>query len=375
MKPFIKQLFQLLLSTLAVYAVVLGISLILVPVQRHATLDTALASRSLFVTEPKYVFLGRGVLNSTNDKVLMLGASNVVVGFRQGQLQRLVPGAEIDNIGVGGSNVTQLRQIVDLVLEVQSPEARRHNTFVIGTWYGLFADNRQRWHTPDRHAGDTDIDIERYRYGFYRRTESGPVAVLPPELLGVGLALIHPFLAVDKLLRDATQSIRRVMAGKAPALSDAQRNAAVISESERLRYLAFWADYMGGDGRLADEQFEVLERLIGRISGMGSRVIIADLPLPAWHQQRSPYHADYRQRVRRLFDRFALLPGVQVIRLRIEDADHDFSDEVHPKPKVALGWSRQLATVLNEHGGNGGFLARRVRAAEANSRSVARTAP
>jgi hypothetical protein len=371
MKPFVTQLFHLALSSLAVYAVLLGISMVLVPPQRGGTLDTAQAARSLFATEPKYVFLGRGALNSADDKVLLLGASNVVTGFRQDQLQQLVPGAEINNIGVGGSNVTQLRQIVDLVLDVQNPEVRRHNTFVIGAWYGLFAEDHRRWNMPDRHAGDTDIDIERYRYGFYRRTDSGPVSMIPRGLLGVGVALIHPILVADKLLRDATKSMRRVMAGNAPVPANAQRNAAAIGESDRRRYLAFWDDYMGRRGRLADEQFVVLERLIDRISGTGGRVVIADLPLPAWHQQRSPYYADYRERTRSLFDRFEMLSGVQVVRLRAGGADADFSDEVHPKPKVALGWSRQLAAVLNRHGGDGGrLLARRIRAAGADPRSA-----
>ena len=35
-----------------------------------------------------------------------------------------------------------------------------------------------RWNTPDRHQGDTDLDIERYRYGFYRRTEQGSQAAI-----------------------------------------------------------------------------------------------------------------------------------------------------------------------------------------------------
>lgn len=374
MKPFATQLFLLLLSSLTVYAVLVGITLFVVPPQPQvAGLDAGQASRTLFATEPKYVFLSRAALNSTYDKVLLLGASNVVTGFRRDQLRKLVPGAEIDNIGVGGSNVTQLRQIVDLVHEVQSPQARHHNTFVIGSWYGLFADDRQRWFTPDRHAGDTDIDIERYRYGFYRRTEAGPVALLPPQWLEAGVRLIHPLLVIDRLVRNATKSMRRAMAGNAPEISDVQRNATVISERERSRYLAFWDDYMGGSGRLSDGQFRQLEMLIGRISGAGGRVIIADLPLPAWHQQRSPYYADYRLRTQHLFDRIEALPGVQVVRLQTGDADNDFIDEVHPKPKITLGWARQLAVVLNDPDSRGGLRIQRVHAAETDARSIAHT--
>ena len=100
----------------------------------------------------------------------------MLAGFRPARLQQLVPQATVHNLAIGGANMTEVRQMVDLVLEVQSPAAQRRNLFVIGAWYGLFADDRARWYTPDRHPGDTDLDIERYRYGFYRRTADGPVA-------------------------------------------------------------------------------------------------------------------------------------------------------------------------------------------------------
>jgi hypothetical protein len=374
-KLFVKQLFLLLLSSLTVYAALLCVSLAVVPPQQHVGgLDTAYASRSLFATEPKYVFLNRSGLDTTREKVLLLGASNVLAGFRQDQLQQLVPGAEINNLGVGGSNVTQLLQIVDLVHEVQGVEARKANIFVIGTWYGLFADDLRRWRTPDRHPGDTDIDIERYRYGFFRRTATGPVAVLPPEWLKFGVYFLHPYLVVDKLLRDATKSLRRVMAGKSPELTDASRNAAIVDERERRRYLAFWEDYMGGNGRLSDDQFYVMAEMVRRISRAGGRVIIADLPLPAWHAERSPYHAEYRQRTQQLFKTLAMLPGVQAMRVG-DSAGDAFTDEVHPKPETTAAWAVQLATVLNGRGREDRVLPRNLRAADAVQQSVIKTKP
>lgn len=376
MKLFVKQLFLLLLSSLAVYVVLLCVSLVVVPPQQHVGgLDTAHASRSLFATEPKYVFLNRSGLNTTHEKVLLLGASNVLAGFPRDQLQQLVPGAEINNLGVGGSNVTQLRQIVDLVHEVQSVEARKANIFVIGTWYGLFADDLRRWRTPDRHPGDTDIDIERYRYGFFRRTATGPVAVLPPEWLEFGVYFLHPILVVDKLLRDATKSLRRVMAGKSPESTDAQHDAVIVDERGRRRYLAFWEDYMGGTGRLSDDQFYVMAEMVRRISRAGGRVIIVDLPLPAWHAKRSPYHAEYRQRTQQLFKTLVMLPGVQAMRVGADSAGDAFTDEVHPKPETTAAWVAQLATVLNGRGGEDRLLPRRFLASDAVRKSVVKTKP
>ena len=342
----------LLLAIVGLYAIVLTVTLALVPRQQApAGMDTGHAASSLYLTEPKYVFLGRNALDTTTDKIIMAGASNVVVGFKQPQLQKLIPVAQVNNLGVGGSNITQVREIVDLVQEVQTPEARQHNTFVIGLWYGLFADDEVRWNTPDRHAGDTDIDIERYRYGFFRRGESGPVAMLPPRYLEIGTTLIHPYLVIDKWARSATASLRQRLAGKAPPrITDEQRNAIVLTEAEKQRYLDFWADYMGHKP-LGKQQFEVLQRLIDDVVSNGGRVILVDLPLPAWHVERSPYFAEYQQQKRQLFAALAHQPGVATVDMAGTFAgaslDDNFSDEVHPKPRVTQQWAQQLASAIN----------------------------
>lgn len=344
----LRQLGWLVLAVLVLYAVLLAVSLALVPRQHDFLgMDTGRASASLYLTEPKYVFLGRSALDTTTDKVIMVGASNVVVGFKQPQVQRLMPGAQVHNLGVGGSNMTQVREIVDLVQEVQTPEARRHNTFVVGLWYGLFADDAVRWHTPDRHAGDTDIDIERYRYGFYRRSDAGPEPLLPAKYLDAGATLIHPWLVIDKLTRDATRGLRAHLAGKAQGITDEQRNAVVLSEAEKQRYLDFWTDYMGHKP-LGLQQFGELKKLIDSVTANGGKVVLVDLPLPAWHAERSPYFAEYQQRRHDFLA--SLAPHGDVAVLVLSDGrgpDEDFSDEVHPKPRVTPVWAQQLATALN----------------------------
>lgn len=346
MKTIARQSLFLLLGILVLYLLLLALSLLLVPPQRlEGGLDSGRAGLSLYLTEPKYVFLARGALASDHDKVIVLGASNAVVGFRQEHLQVLLPGVEVSNLAVGGSNLTQLRQIVELVQEAQEPAVRARNTFVIGLWYGLFADDRVRWHTPDRHAGDTDIDIERYRYGFYRRGEHGPVALLPSRWLDAGVVLIHPWLVGDRLLRDASASLRDRLKGKAPPLSDEARNAKRVDEAARARYLAFWSDYMGGS--LSEAQFAQLEALIQDVRRTGGRVVLVDLPLPDWHKKRSPFTADYYRRLGEFLARHRDDAGVQVASIEgVRAGDFDFSDEVHPKPRVTPQWSRQLATAL-----------------------------
>src|SRR6185369_4536765 len=133
------QLLRLGAAVLGLYLAILGITLLAVPLGHGQTgpLDVARASSSLYLTEPKYVFMERSRLDTPTDKLLVLGASNALVGFKRSELQELLPELEVNNISVGGSNITQLDQIVRLVHEVQSPAARRHDTFVLGLWYGV----------------------------------------------------------------------------------------------------------------------------------------------------------------------------------------------------------------------------------------------
>ena len=348
MKLLLIQTARLLLALLVLYGVVLGLSLLLVPrTGTEARLDSARASASLYLTEPKYVFMSRPQLDTTADKVLLVGASNTMAGFKQRQVQALLPGLEVHNLAVGGSNITQIGQIVDLVREVQSPAARRHDIYVIGLWYGLFASDQARWYTPDRHAGDTDIDIERYRYGFYRRTDAGAVALLPPKYLDVGVLLIHPYLVLDRTARDLTASMRESLGVKKRPITDEQRDATVLDAADQQRYLAFWRDYTGQAQALGDAPFDALERIVDGIVADGGRVVLVDLPIPDWHAQGSVLSADYQRHLATLIPRLTTRSAVSFVTLDGMSASDDFSDEVHPKPRVTPRWAQRLATALS----------------------------
>ena len=351
MMLILKQTARLLAALATLYGVLVAISLLLVPrADPGQRLDAARAPSSLFLTEPKYVFLARSRLDSSADKVILMGASNTLAGFKQAQVQALLPALEVHNLAVGGSNITQISQIVDLVREVQTPEARRHNTYVFGLWYGLFAADKARWYTPDRHPGDTDIDIERYRYGFCRRTDTGAVPVLPPRYLQAGVLLIHPYLVLDRSARELTTSLREFMSGKPPPTTDEQRNAVVLNDAQRRKYLAFWREYTGLAETLGDAPFQALEHMVDGILTEGGRVVLVNLPIPEWHAQGSVLAADYRRHMETLLPELKRRAGVSVLRMDDAGAGDDFSDEVHPKPRVTERWAQRLAAELNADG-------------------------
>jgi hypothetical protein len=348
MRNVVIKLARLGLSVLLLYGALLALAYLLVPREPpRRRIDTSRAAETLYLTEPKYVFMARQRLQSDAPKVLLLGASNTMAGFKQRELQPLLPEVEVHNLAVGGANLHEVRQVAELVREVQSPHARRQTSYVVGLWYGLFASDAARWNTVDRHAGDTDIDIERYRYGFYRRTSDGAQPLLPPRYLGSAEALILPYLALDRLARDLTVSLRAQLSGKAPKLTDEQRNARVIGVDEQRKYLAFWREYMGREPRLSEQQFEQLRALVDTLVSDGSRVVLVDMPIPRWHERGAALASDYRERIRELAPTLSALPGVTWLPLASDDdSDDQFSDEVHPKPRVTPRWAARLADAL-----------------------------
>lgn len=349
MKLILAQLGRLVGALVALYGVLLALAWLAVP--RDAAgqaIDTARAAETLYLTEPKYVFFARERLRNPAQRVLLLGASNTMAGFKQRELQPLLPELEVHNLAVGGANIRELAQLAELVREVQSPAVRRQTTYVLGLWYGLFASDEARWHTPDRNAGDTDIDIERYRYGFYRRTQQGAVPLLSPRYLATEETLVLPYLALDRLARDLTVTLRAQLSGKAPKLNDEQRNARVISVAEQQQYLAFWRNYMGPATHLSDESFVQLQQLVQALVADGSRVVLVDLPIPDWHSRGSALAADYSRRLQSALPALTALPGVTALDMAHDGnaSDDDYSDEVHPKPRVSPRWAERLARAL-----------------------------
>jgi hypothetical protein len=350
-RAILKQGLYVLIALGGIYAALLAISYALVPQSnRGGGLDTSLAGDTIFATEPKYVFLNRAALKPGVPRIVFVGASNSVVGFKQREVQPLLSNVEVDNLSVGGSNITQIGQIIDLVQDLQDSAARRRTTFVIGMWYGMFTQDSFRWATPDRHKGDTDIDIERYRYGFYRRSETGPKQILPSDELQLGVTLIRPCLVFDALSRLATKALRDRLSGRPPSRTDAERNASIVSEADKDAAMNYWRGQMHSDGTIDEEQFSVLRDLIRRAAKRGSRVVLVDLPIPRWHTELSPFYPSYLMHKKDLLSSLEENEKFTYLEMADQDSDLDFSDEVHPKPRVTGQWAARIAALIRTVG-------------------------
>lgn len=358
-----KQLAITVMFVTVLYALLVAVSFVIAPLPDASRgLDSPAATESVFMTQPKYVFLNRAPLarDDDRDSVILIGSSNVARGFARASLQSLVPGAIVHNLAVSGSNNTEIAQVVDLIQEMRGMRARERTVFVLGIWYGMFSEDRVRWSSSDRVAGDTDIDIERYRYGFYRRDAGGPVAVLPPRYLNLGVAAVYPFLVADGMVRQARDWARDRLYEqfhfsflRRPRLGDDQEDDHVVDAAEQKNWLTYRVNFMDTQGGIAEEQFQVLDRMVRNVVESGSRIVIVDLPIPRWHASASPHFADYQTRKLPHVAALRRLPGVTYLNMQDADADLDYYDDAHPKRAATEVWCRRLAGVLNpmiEHG-------------------------
>ncbi|WP_027552881.1 MULTISPECIES: hypothetical protein [Bradyrhizobium] len=338
-----------LLSFAFLYVLLAGASFVVFPdPSRAGPRDFQAAEQTLYMTVPKYVFLGRSVLANPDSKVILVGASNTGVGFRQKLVQANLGCAKVSNLAMGGANISEVRQVINLVHEVQSDEERRLNTFVIGVWFGMFVDSDVKYAEGDRHRGETDIDIERYRYGFYRRTQNGPVAVLPAHWLDAGVMAIRPFLLLEKVARQARAGVNLALTGRTSAQrTDDERESVVMSAEDKQKALEYWKETMGRTTEISAAQVEVLKQTIQALLDSGEKIVLVDLPIPAWHRDASPYQPSYRQALKDLLQEFGDRRNFSSLSMDDLDNDLDYSDEVHAKRHLADIWSTRLAGKLD----------------------------
>lgn len=323
------------------YAAALILAVLAFPLREDAPTvahSTEHAGQSIYRTQPKFIVLNRAPLMAEGGpRVLLTGASNMLVGFKADPLQAAL-GIPVHHFALGGANLTEVRQVVDLALEALPAEALLDLTVVVGVWYGLFVDDAARWK-----GKPTDIDVERFRYGLYRRQSDAVVPRLPAGWLPFASLALRPLLALDVAVKGTLAPYRHsIERGPPPADLDEVR----LDEAFKERAMRHWNGETGPPAFLPSEQFERLEEMVQDLAARGVRVIVLDLPIPAWHMARSHHFAGYQLQKLPYFDAMRALPGVRVVDWQADAAEDDFYDEVHPKPRTAIRWSALLAGLL-----------------------------
>jgi hypothetical protein len=348
MRFILRQLAITATCLVGLYLFGLALSFLIYPSDAGAdTRDVGLAGGSLYMTEPRFAFLNIQQFKAPGRKLIVLGASNAGYAFRAKALNAAIPCASVYDYAIGGANISQVAETADLISGTQDTAGHRDDLFVVGVWYGMFADSATHWHIDFRQPGDTDLDLELYRYGFYHRGPNGPVANVPASLFDAAVVAIRPYLAIERLTRDVTASLRHRFLKRQPVMTDAEREGIVVTDTQRKIILADWQQSMGNTSEISAAQTKLFGDMVKRLLLGGSKVIVLDLPLPHWHEIASPYYLGYQNMLSGLQSEFKSDSAFTFMQMKDLNADSAYSDEVHPKPHLAAIWRQRLAEVAS----------------------------
>ena len=147
--------------------------------------------------EPRYIVWNQRVFATREPKIVILGSSNVRLGFLPAYLQLRFPDFNVHNISTSGAEVIEVKEIIRMVLDNTPPEARGKTVFVFGMFMGNFIRNPYGYNN-----GLSNFAVEMTRYPLFRVDDHGDLRpLLPRPFLGYWTEAIRPYLLIEMAIR------------------------------------------------------------------------------------------------------------------------------------------------------------------------------
>lgn len=361
---FWKWLSVALTTTLLTYAAIIALSTLVLPwAPIRFDTDVSTTNQPFWDNETRYLMANKRAFEKTTDRVIILGASNTREAFRPELVEPHLPGWQINMAGFGGANISEVSDAVDLIYDEMGEGPRGRSIFVIGTYYLSFVSSEKLW--PN---GNNPVATEAARAGLYAReglhlTPQYPrpleriiAAMLRPQAVishlprAMGdLALDNPNLPQLKAFADSTLRARDPLSRWTEFLGEhPDLNQVLVPGEMKRALLEQRLKAAGGDHALPTEQFDVLERLIDRIRKRGDSVVIVNVPLPRWHIDGVPLaETSYQTGLAAAVARHVNDPKFGYMSLLDTNADENFFDSAHTKPRQWPVWSQRLADYIS----------------------------
>lgn len=287
---------------------------------------------TIYTPEPIGLADGISEIDPDGRNLFLVGSSNVREGFRPDVISARIPSLTVHNVAIGASNLAEVYEIVQYVSHFLSPKGRRNAVYVVGIWYGQFVSNEKRWGSK----GSTDLDLELRKFHLFtiKDYEVTQTVAIPRWMEVNYIRLFLPLVAAKRLMIYASGTrIRAPYSG-------------VVDANYKAESMRFWRDYMGPpDCSTFAQQFRYLKKLSVFVQQTGGKLVLVDMPLPAWHKTESPYERLFQDTKRNCLGPMVNGPNSAYIELQAQ-GDDDFYDSAHPKATAAVRWSSALADSL-----------------------------
>ena len=294
------------------------------PTPNNRILDVNDALNSLEGSSPAYVMFKSPLLAVDEPAVILIGPSNVQLGFRPAEIAPLLPGITPHNLSFGGANIDGMAAAVDLVYG-QRPIGRRDDLiFVFGLWYGEFLHN-------ESNPAITPLGRQMQRFGIFQYQDDRFVLQVRPESFDLIAWLLRPIFAVQKLVGSSSPLARKLSNNRSDTTT-APSPLPTLSNVD-----------------IPDAQLAALVAISKRIKREGGALVLADLPMPSRHTESEPLWSRY-QSIKRAILQTCIEWGAVYLDMQDLNDNTDFSDYTHPLPAATVKWAARLAAGLKQAG-------------------------
>ncbi|RJP17961.1 MAG: hypothetical protein C4520_15250 [Candidatus Abyssobacteria bacterium SURF_5] len=273
-------------------------------------------------------------------KLIVLGSSNALFGFRPDELQPLFPQYEAANLSLPGSNMTDTRQVIELLEQLLPAHVKDKSLFVIGIFYGSVYGN-------GHNVNEALVESRLYRWN-----GDGIRPIVPAQRVDLLVRVLRPVLVLNRPLKNSLSffhslsSNRPAAAEAAPPAVIRQPSGEKIVQIDRNQWKQR-TDNTDSRCRFENEErgFEELVRVCDLIQSCGGKLLLVDLPLPEWHQNVSEYHEKYQAQKQQHLAEALRYPSVYYVNLLENEKlcdERNYLDATHPGPVAATLWSKTL---------------------------------
>ncbi|MBI4989441.1 MAG: hypothetical protein HZC23_11530 [Rhodocyclales bacterium] len=310
------------------------------------------------------IFFTPDLAKTERSMIAIVGASAAQEGFQPAIAKAEAPDLLIHNLSMGGANITETDQIIDIAIKATPSQIVQRSVLVLAVSYPMFVPDSKRWSDPVFVPPDaiaegkiiSDIQREAMRCSSICDPSSLLFKYAPEWLISLSrdryalnLRLVPrlPAHITDPILKwnlwryDPRRKLESKRAKKSPG------NASPAPDEPFLviahRQMDFLTKYMGQpEGVLQEEQFDKLRMLIDKAKGVGFHVVVVDMPLPSWHRQNSPFFAPYETKLRDVLASYTSAGTIDFVSLVDAIPDDEFRDSIHPNAEAASHWARIL---------------------------------
>jgi hypothetical protein len=342
----------------ALYAALVALSFLDLPA-RQPFFDSAAAisTQPGWGTEARYFMYNKHRFENAGEQIVIIGASTARDPFRPDLIAPALPRWQVANASLSGAPVSEIADAIGLYYGTRgAPQLGKRTVFVMALTYLQLR--------PPRTAPGTESPLatEAGRGGLYARQNGVLRPQFPQGTEAAILTALRPQMVVASLSRRAWRAtwgnpdlpLLKNLADRLRARDPLSQWTEKIGSARNLDTLDVPPDVQqallaqrladtDGDRAPADSEARRLAQLVTLIRARGDQVVIVDLPLPLWHRRGVPVQdAAFVSAIQSL----QRAGQIGYFSLRDLDADTNFYDSGHAKPRLWPVMSQRLALFL-----------------------------